>query len=137
MKSLKYVAMAVLMLVATAKFASARGNKENKKAYVFGVATSFNDSTAYFTAIQELDSVSMVGKTHILANKQEYSYQLREYMGGKGVSHATCVTVNASDSKALMKKYNAMKLRYTKKDKLFIKDIPAADFRYERVVMAH
>lgn len=137
MRFMKYVAMAVLMLVATAELASARGSKENKKAYVFGVATSFNDSTAYFTAIQELDSVSMVGKTHILANKQEYSYQLREYMGGRGLSHATCITVNAADRKALQKTYNAMKQRYTKKDKLFIKDIPAADFRYERVVMAH
>lgn len=137
MKFIKYVAIVLLMLVAASELASARGGKANKKAYVFGVATSFNDSTAYFTAIQELDSVSMVGKTHILANKQEYSYQLKEYMGRTGITHATCVTMNASDRKSLEKTYNAMKLRYTKKDKLFIKDIPAADFRYERVVMAH
>ena len=58
-------------------------------------------------------------------------------MGTTGISHATCITVNASDRKALEKTYNAMKLRYTKKEKLFVKDIPATALRYERVIMAH
>ena len=104
---------------------------------MFGVATSFNDSTAYVTAIQQLDSVTTVGKTGILANKQEYSYQLREFMGGKGIQHATCVTVNAKSRKEAEKSLSSMKQRLAGKNKLIVKQIPAEEFAYQRVVMAH
>lgn len=136
MRILKYVAIIMVMFVATVEFAFARNGKENKTLFVFGVATSFNDSTAYFTQIQELDSVALAGKTGMLVNKQEYSYQLRDFMGSKGNAHATCVTVNAESRKAIEKIYSSMRQRLARKDGLFVKDIPAEEFKYVRVVMA-
>ena len=137
MRTLKYVALTVVLLLTTLQLAYAAKGKRAKTIYVFGVATSFNDSTAYVTVIQQLDSVTTVGKTDILANKQEYSYQLREFMDGKGVQHATCVTVNAKSRKEAEKSLNSMKQRLADKNKLIVKQIPAEEFVYQRVVMAH
>lgn len=138
MKIFKLVAVVSVMLVATANLCSAaKGGHGSKTIYVFGVATSFNDSTAYFTEIQQLDSVDMAGKTGMLANKQEYSYQLRDYMANQGIAHATCVTVNSENRKSLEKKYAAMRQRVAVKDKLIVKTIPSSDFGFERIIMAH
>lgn len=62
MRSLKYVALMAVLLLTTVQLAYAAKGKGVKTTYVFGVATSFNDSTAYVTAIQQLDSVTTVGK---------------------------------------------------------------------------
>ena len=137
MRSLKYVALMAVLLLTTVQLAYAAKGKGVKTTYVFGVATSFNDSTAYVTAIQQLDSVTTVGKTGILANKQEYSYQLREFMGGKGIQYATCVTVNAKSRKEAEKSLSSLKQRLAGKNKLIVKQIPAEEFAYQRVVMAH
>lgn len=137
MRSLKYVSLMAVLLLTTVQLAYAAKGKGVKTTYVFGVATSFNDSTAYVTAIQQLDSVTTVGKIGILANKQEYSYQLREFMGGKGIQHATCVTVNAKSRKEAEKSLSSMKQRLAGKNKLIVKQIPAEEFAYQRVVMAH
>lgn len=133
MKSLKYMAIALTLFMASAAVATAGNKKANKTLYVFGVATSFNDSTAYITAIQQLDSVNIAGKTGILAHKQEYSYQLKDYMAKQGVNHSTCVTVNASNRKQIDKLNAKMRLKFAKKDKFIVKDIPQGEFKYERV----
>lgn len=136
MKSFKYLAVAAIMFMASVAVATAAKNKANKSMYVFGVVTSFNDSTAYITSIQMIDSVATVGKTGILANKQEYSYQLKDYMTRLGNSHSTCVTINAATKKQIEKLNAKMRERFIKKDKFIIKDIPESDFKYERVIMA-
>lgn len=136
MKSLKYLAMVLTVFMASVAIANAGKGKAKKTVYVFGVATSFNDSTAYVTAVQKLDSVELAGKTGLLAHKNEYSYQLKDYMARQGQSHSTCVTVNASSLKQLEKLNAKMKLKFAKKDKFIVKDIPESEFRYERVVEA-
>lgn len=58
-------------------------------------------------------------------------------MGGKGIQHATCVTVNAKSRKEAEKSLSSMKQRLAGKNKLIVKQIPAEEFAYQRVVMAH
>lgn len=136
MKRNKYfVAILASLFMAIAITATARERKAPKM-YVFGVSTSFNDSTAYFTTIQEIDSVTTAGKTRILSNKQEYSYQLRNHFANKGMANRTCITVNDKDRKKIGKTYAKMKQKLAKKQKYIIKDIDDAEFRYERVTMA-
>ena len=57
---------------------TAQAKNEMRKAYVFGFASSFNDSTVYITDIQELDSVWFTSKHHFLVSRENYSYQLRD-----------------------------------------------------------
>ncbi len=136
MKSLKYLTIILAVFMTSISVANAEKGKGKKTVYVFGVATSFNDSTAYVTAVQKLDSVELASKTGLLAHKNEYSYQLKDYMARQGQSHSTCVTVNASSLKQLEKINAKMRLKFAKKDKLIVKDIPESEFHYERVVVA-
>lgn len=130
-----FAAMALVVAVCFALSASAKGKKV-KTMYVFGVATSFNDSTAYFTSIQKIDSVETFGKTDLLANKQEYSYQLRSFFDKKGMAHETCVTLNAANRAKLEKSYLKLKQKYAKKWNLSVQNICDDEFSFERVVMA-
>ena len=50
------------------------------KLYMYGFAASFNDSTVYFTDIQEMDSVWTNTKTGFLYSRDNYSYQLRDHL---------------------------------------------------------
>ena len=80
------------------------------KVYVFGFAASFNDSTVYMTDIQQVDAYLVNDRTHFLANREDYSYQLRSYLQDNGLEHyPTCVTMFAENEKQAMKKY--VKLR--------------------------
>ena len=70
MKSYKLIAAIMLVVAATMAVSATAKDKKAARMYVFGVATSFNDSTAYFTTIQEIDSLTTAGKTGMMANKQ-------------------------------------------------------------------
>ena len=137
MKSYKLIAAALLIIVAaTSITATAKEKKKYKNMYVFGVSTSFNDSTVYFTTIQEIDSVASAGKTGMLENNQEYSYQLRNYFSNNSMPHRTCVIINKSKKKDIEKLNAKMRQKFTKKENFLIKNLSNDDFKFERVVMA-
>ena len=48
--------------------------------FMFGFCTSFNDSTVYLTDIQQVDSAWIDTKTDFLYSRDNYSFQLRDYM---------------------------------------------------------
>ena len=108
-------------------------NKETK-VFMYGVVTSFNDSTVYFTDIQMLDSAWVDSKTGFLYSRENYSYQLRDNMHKLGIAHPTCITVFSKTRKDIEKKYFAMKKRYTSKGRYDVKYLTASDFQFEAVV---
>ena len=128
------VAVLCIATISCAVTATAK-DKKAKKMYLFGIATSFNDSTAYFTPIQEIDSVTTAGKTSILSNKQEYSLQLKNYFQNQGDIHRTCVTFNNASKSNLEKTYQQLKQKYVKKFNMTVKNIENTDFQYQRVVI--
>ena len=136
MKSYKLIAAIMLVVAATMAVSATAKDKKAARMYVFGVATSFNDSTAYFTTIQEIDSVTTAGKTGMLANKQEYSCQLKNHFNSKGLAYRTCTTINNKDKKKIQKLYAKTKQKLAKKNKFIIKDIDEGEFRFERIIMA-
>lgn len=136
MKIRKYIIVGFVAFFALLSFNIEAKDKAAAKMYVFGVATSFNDSTAYFTPVQELDSVTVVGKTGLLANKQEYSYQLKSYFNGIGLPYRTCVTVNSTNRKTIIKRFMKLRQKMIKKGNYDIKNIDTDAFKFERVVMA-
>lgn len=58
--------------------------QKQERLYVYGVATSFNDSTVYITEIQQLDSAWVDTKTGFLYSRNNYSFQLRDHLKANG-----------------------------------------------------
>lgn len=95
-----------------------QAKNEVGKAYVFGFASSFNDSTVYFTDIQEVDSAWFTSKHHFLVSRENYSYQLRDYLTSIGEQHRTCMVEYNTDPKKLEKVWNKLYSRYAHNQKL-------------------
>lgn len=135
MQNWKHMAMMLFLLLCVG--AANAKDYEQTKVYMFGFAASFNDSTVYFTEIQAVDD-AWVYASHgrFLVNRDDYSYQLRNYLQRQGLEAPTCVTVYALGEKEIEKKYAALRQRYEgKKSKrnYFVKDLPATAFAYRSV----
>ena len=86
------------------------------KTYAFGFAASFNDSIIHFTDIQELDSTWLDDKD-FLESRENYSYQLRDYLADRGMEHRTCIICYSSKLKKTKKKFTKMMDSYSKNGK--------------------
>ncbi len=137
MKVIRNMALAILLLAAAPQAATAQ-NILVPKAYMFGFAASFNDSTVFFTDIQQVDSVWVTKKKGFLAGRSNYSYQLRNYCEQKmDLPKRTCVVVSSLKRKDVEKKYKKMMKKYIgKKAKSYdVRYIPSSDFKFEPVDM--
>ena len=86
LKKYLFVATFLLTLATTAS-----AKLVQTKVYLFGMAASFNDSTAYMTDVQEIDAwINDKGK--FLYSRENYSYQLRDFLQSQGFANATCIT---------------------------------------------
>lgn len=105
------------------------------KIYMFGFAASFNDSTVYLTDIQTVNAYLVNNRTKFLANREDYSYQLRNYLQSNGLeTFPTCITMFAENEKDATKKYLKLKERYEKsKKKYSIKSLKDSQFKYTPV----
>ena len=125
-----------LLLLAVSFQCSAENHA--RKVFMFGFAASFNDSTVYFTDIQEVDSVWLETKNKFLYSRDNYSYQLKDHLKEIGQEHATCLVVFAEKKKDAEKKYVKMRKRYVSNKKgqhLYnIKYINANDFRFKGIL---
>lgn len=114
MKTTK-ITLAALALAGISSLAVAKN--EPKTAYMFGFASSFNDSTVYITAVQQVDSVYITGKAKFLVSRENYSYQLRDYLEQQGAGYRTCSVFFDLDQKKAEKKWTKLYDRYAKKPK--------------------
>ena len=105
------------------------------KIYMFGFAASFNNSTVYLTDIQTVNAYLVNNRTKFLANREDYSYQLRNYLQSNGLeAYPTCITMFAENEKDATKKYLKLKERYEKsKKKYSIKSLKDSQFKYTPV----
>ena len=105
------------------------------KIYMFGFAASFNDSTVYLTDIQTVNAYLVNNRTKFLAKREDYSYQLRNYLQSNGLeAYPTCITMFAENEKDATKKYLKLKERYEKsKKKYSIKSLKDSQFKYTPV----
>ena len=115
-----------LVVALTALTASAVNKPE--MVYMYVLAESLNESTVYFTSLQEIDSVYIDSKTKFLYSRDNYSYQLRDYLSAHGAENYTCTTVFALNRKAAEKKYAKLRKRYTQGGKYTVKDLSKTDF---------
>lgn len=114
MKQLRLIALAVL-LVASAHTATVTAKDiAVPKMYMFGFAASFNDSIVHMTEIQAVDSVWIDQKNGFMLGRENYSYQLRDFLTNNyQMAHRTCVVFYNRDRQKLEKEYLKMKRIYT------------------------
>ncbi len=106
--------------------------------YMFGFAASFNDTIVHFTEIQQVDSTWTDAKGKFLLGRDNYSYQLRDYLASKlKMYNRTCVVVFNKDKKKLEKRYLKMKRKYDspKVTGFDIRTISVQDFRFRPINM--
>ena len=138
MKLIRKIALAIVLMAASTTHLQAQIVKV-PQAYMFGFVASFNDSTVYFTNIQQVDSVWVTKKKKMLSGRNNYSYQLREYFAQKrNQPNRTCVVVANVNRKKLEKKYTKMKNKYLVKSKkpLDVRTIADSDFKFTPVNMS-
>lgn len=108
-----FVSVAAALLLSL----SIQAKNEARKAYIFGFASSFNDSIVYFTDIQEIDSAYFTSKNKFLISRENYSSQLRDYLSGIGDEHRTCMVEYDFDKKKLQKAWDKLYARYSHNQK--------------------
>lgn len=139
MRLIKQVTLAILLMAAGSMNVQAQ-NVKVPHAYMFGFVASFNDSTVYFTNIQQVDSVWVTKKKEMLAGRNHYSYQLREFFTQQRNSpNRTCVVIANTNRKKVEKKYIKMKNKYLVKSKkpYDVRNIADTDFKFQAVDMSN
>ena len=140
-----FVSVAASLLISL----TGQAKNEMKKVYIYGIATSFNDSTVYLTDIQELDSAWLSNKGFFLVSRENYSYQLRDFVQGQGwEAHPTCSVNFSTNLKKAEKEWAKIHDRYVignrKKKKndakhenerppYLVKNISKEQFKFETV----
>lgn len=111
-----------------------------KSTYAFGFAASFTDSVVHFTEIQQIDSAWFDSKSKFILSRDNYSYQLRDYLSTQlNLPHRTCIFIYGDDRKKLEKKYLKMKRQYatSAKNSFDIRVIPTTSFQFRAIDMSY
>ena len=129
MKKLFLFLVLIVCLAASAK------NTVITSAKAFGFSASFTDSTVYFTNIMDVDSLFMDSKTKFILGRENYSYQLKDYIENQlGGKNRTCVFFYNVNEKKLRKQYAKMLEKY-RGGTFVVKIISDSDFSFTPVDM--
>lgn len=135
--------MSVFVLTVTCAVAFA-GNKDkeekkeeaNGKVYIFGVGTSFADSTIYISEVVELKDFALEKKTKFLPYRSEFSIQMKQYLEGHlGLMSQTCCVFFSDNKQKISKKYYKVKKRYLDDMDVRLTVIDSHDFKFEKPVI--
>lgn len=129
MKIKRIISALFAVFMATGVWASLKP----KTIYVYGFAASFNDSTVYFTDVQQVDSAYIDSKTKFLYGRETYSSQLRDFLEKSGFKNATCTTSFSTSKKETEKKYLALRKRYLEGGNYNIHYLAEKDFHYRAI----
>lgn len=128
---MKKIILALAILLSGVLAVNAKTEKQ--PTYLYGFATSFNDSTVYFVEIQLVEDAWVDSKTKFLYGRDNYSYQLRDYLRTTGCKTPTCMTGFAPTKKKAEEKYLKLRGKYLAKGNYNIKYIGALDFKYQAI----
>lgn len=133
MKLLKKYAFLIMVFVAIANVQMVSAQRQATPIYMYGFAASFNDSTVYFTEIQEVTGAVVGEKTKFLYGRDAYSHQLKTFLQGLGEEYPTCITAFATTRKQIEKKYLKLRKRYLNKEGRDIRYINATEFKFSPI----
>lgn len=113
MKQLKLWLLAVIAVM-TAMSADAKTDKVSD-IYMFGFSASFKDSVVYVTDIQHVSQVRLAPKTQFLLDRDQYSYQLKNYLTDTLQKPGRiCLVIYDTVKKKAEKKYIKLMKKYKK-----------------------
>lgn len=115
MIKIKYLLIAALLLTAASPVTAKSKQKKNipQRVYMFGFAASFNDTIVHFTEIQAVDSAWLSSKKTFLLGRDNYSYQLRDYLTRQQMPYRTCVIFFDCKLSRLQKIFLKVKNKYS------------------------
>jgi len=139
MKTLSTLLLA-LLLAGAAGPAAAKGIQA-KQLYMFGFSASFKDSVVYVTDIQPVEGAWIDSKTKFLLGRDNYSYQLRDYLANTlQQPQRVCLVLYATSFKKAERLFVKLKKKYTgtkKKPAHYdVRFISQQDFRFQPVDMS-
>lgn len=130
-KIAKYMVCLLLLLAAVNVCEAKKKQGGYQKVFAFGFASSFTDSLAYITDVQEVDSVYILSNGFI-ADRALYSLQLYGYVNEqKGVENPTTAFFFSPKAKTLVKKFNKVKNMYMKHPDLKLEVLTREDFIFK------
>ncbi len=144
MRVLKYISIAFALMSIFA-ISSVAKSIQPKHLYMFGFSASFNDSTVYITDIQDVKGAWIDNKTKFLINRDNYSYQLRDYFYNHlEQNNRVCMVFFATSKsqaerkmKKLMKKYVPNPKKKNKNWKPYeVHYITSTDFKFTPIDMS-
>jgi hypothetical protein len=65
--------------------------------------------------------------------RENYSYQLRDYLASKGIDHRTCIIAYALKGKDIENKFIALRKKYVEKGNFDVKYIASSDFVFKAI----
>ncbi len=102
--------------------------KKSDKVFAFGVATSFTDSLAYFTAVQQIDSAKIL--EGLLKHRTEYCYQLKGYFDSLKIPNRVCAVFFSSTKDGIDDQFKNVSSRLMKRGAYF-QSIDPKNFRFK------
>lgn len=130
MKLLKtFVAVALVLVLSSATIVK----EKDRGVYLFGISSSFTDTIAYFTTIQQLDTVKLT-KGGVLPFLPNYSSQLENYVEVMKLNpNQTGTVIYSTNKKKIEKDRTKLLNRYKKKMSHQISIIPIEEFTFSPI----
>ncbi len=115
--NIRKLALAALMMALGFSSLANAAKNDPKTAYIFGFASSFNDSTVYITGVQKVDSAYFVGKANFLVSRDNLFFPAERLPGAAGSRYRTCAVFYDLNQKKVEKKWMKLYSKYTRKPK--------------------
>lgn len=130
MKYVKILFAVALVFTLCSAFSFKKGH--SKPVYAFGISASFTDSVVYFTDIQLLDSAKLT-KDGFLAQRELYSYQLKNYLEDNRLQeNSTCMIYFSENRKKLEKEATKILTKYKRGKNVIVSKIEADKFHFTK-----
>ena len=139
MKFLKQILLA-LLLTSSVTGAEAK-SIQAKHVYMFGFSASFKDSVVYITDIQDIPGAWIDSQTKFLLSRDNYAYQLRNYMTDSlGLADRVNMVMFALKKHKAEKLYEKLRKKYLGSKKkpanYDVRYVSQQDFRFELIDMS-
>lgn len=130
---MKHKLLIVIALAMTVVGTAVAQRSKPQRVYMFGVATTFNDSTVFLTDIQQLDSVFLT-KSGIMSERSIYSYQLETYLQTQRERpNATTAVFWATKRKKVERSFIKVRRRFLNDTTTHLIPLQADEFRFTLV----
>lgn len=126
----KFLFIAILSILAVSLSAKKKSNNNAVQVYMYGLSTSFNDTIAYMTDLQRVDS-AYLEKGKFLGGMKEYVSQMGNYFNKDG--RRTNIVFFKTDVKKAEKAYVKLRKRYSTSKNVELRFVPNEDMKFKAV----